>query len=242
MQKQRNRRQTMPRFVKAAVLSAGLMLSCGGAQQQMPPIQPQQTGQEKPLRDAACTTIRDAMHERVGSCKDSPDFSKCVFGKRMLFSTKYESTEQLTIETGLKQDVLADAGIALMSEGRSRGLLVREIRPDGVWFEMRFGKRKRPTVQIEQRELAIVGGMRKLEHLDRVKGGEFFYRFGRWSMAELNVFVVDMDSDMMSVGRTSNGVKVRLGEMGVDIISVKRTPNGVRIQLVADIYENCLVE
>jgi hypothetical protein len=219
MQKQKKEnRQVAPRFIRAAVLTAGILLGSCAARQQY--TGPQQISQEKPPRDF-CITIREAMQERVGACKDSQDFSACVFGQRMLFSTKYESTEELEVEAGLKQDVLAELGIALMSNGRSRELIIREIRPGGVLFGMGFGMHDRATVPMGSKQLISIGGARKLERLDRVKGGEFFYRFD---------------------GSNEDEANARIRGMGVEIMSVQRTANGVRIRLVADLYENCLVE
>jgi hypothetical protein len=161
------------------------------------------------------------MQERVGECKDSPDFSACVFGTRMLFSTKYDSTEELEIETGIKQDILLGLGISLMSNGMSRELLIREIHPEGVLFSVHFNTRDRPMVRRGNQQYVSIGGSRRLEQLDRAKGGQFFYRFDGNNEDEANSFLRDMD---------------------VEIMSVQRTANGVRIRLVADIYENCLVE
>ncbi len=220
MQRQKKTRQTMPRFVRAAVLTAGIMLGACAAQQQIQTIPPMQEGQQKPSRDD-CVTIREAMRERVGICKDSSDFSGCVFGNRMLFQTKYESTEELEVETGFKQDVLSDLGISLMSNGRSRELTIREIRPDGVLFGMIYGMQERATIPSGNKRLISIGGTRRLKQLDRVIGGEFFYRFDGSNEDEANSFVAGMD---------------------LEIMSVQKTANGVRVRLVADIYENCLIE
>jgi hypothetical protein len=218
MQRQKKNRQNKPRFVRAAVLAAGIMLSACAGPQQGQAIRPQQGSEEKPRRPSKCVTIREAMQKRVGECKDSEDFGGCVFGQRMLFSTKYQSTEEMVVETSPKEDVLLEANASLMSNGMGRELIVREITSEGVLFEMRFGMRERPTVSRGQRQLVSVGGARSLEQLDRVKSGQFFYRFDGGNEDEANSQTSGMD---------------------LEIMSVERTPNGVRVTLVADIYENC---
>lgn len=218
MQRQKTARQRKPRLISAAVLAAGIMLSCAGSQQARP-TPPQPAGQEKPRGTDDCITIREAMQRRVSACRGSQDFSACVFGNRMIFSTKYQSTEELEVETGLKQDVLSELGVSLMSNGRSRELVIREIRPDGVLFGVGYGMQERATVPRGSKHLISIGGERKLEQLDRVKGGQVFFRFDGSNEDEANVLVSGME---------------------LEIMSVQRTANGVRITLVADVYENCL--
>lgn len=218
MQKQKTTRQRRPRFIGAAVLAAGIMLSCAGQQREQI-VQPQVSAQEKPRAADKCVTIREAMQRRVSACRSSQDFSACVFGNRMTFSTKYQSTEELEVETGLKQDVLSELGASLMSNGRSRELIIREIRPDGVLFAIGYGMQERATVPRGGKHLISIGGERKLEQLDRVKGGQVFFRFDGSNEGEANALVSGME---------------------LEIMSVQRTANGVRITLVADVYENCL--
>ena len=220
MQRQKTTRQRGPRIISAAVLAAGIMLSCAGPQEARP-IHPQPVSQEKPRAVNGCVTIREAMRERVRTCKESQDFSACVFGQRMLFRTKYEGTEELEVDAGPKQDVLSELGVSLMSNGRSRELIIREIRPDGVLFGMRFGMQESSTVPRGNKRLISIGGALKLKQLDRTTGGEFFFRFD---------------------GSNEDGANSRISGMEIEIMSIQRTPEGVRITLVADIYERCLEE
>ena len=221
MQKQKKTGgQRVPRFIRTAVLTAGIMFSACAGPQQMETSQPQ-SAQEKPQDTHECITLREAMRTRVGACKNSGDFSACVFGNRMLFATKYEGTEELEAESELKQDILLDMGISLMSNGTTRELIIREIRQDGVLLEARYGVQDQPTVPRGNRRLISIGGTRKLESLERVKSGQFFYHFD---------------------GRDESTFNSIIHGMEVEIMSVERTASGIRVRLVADIYERCLEE
>jgi hypothetical protein len=220
MQKQKKQEHgRAPRFMMAAVLGAGLMLgSCAGQPRaQIPVRQPAEHTVAQEHKD--CITLRDAMRERVNTCKDSADFGACVFGRRMLFSTKYSGTEEVEVTAELKQDILFEAGASLMSNGMGRELTIREIRPDGVLFSMSFGSRERPTIQKGHRQMASIGGNRQLGQLDRVISGTVFFRFDGGNEDEANSSISGME---------------------VEIMSVERTANGVLVRIVADIYENCL--
>lgn len=219
MQKQRQeRRQTMPRFLQAAVLSAGLMLSCAGPQATQLP-QPQ-IRQEH--RTQSCKTIREAMRERVGDCKNAGDFGACVFGERMLFRIKYSGTQEVEVESSINQDLLAEAGIGLMQRGEHREISIANVGEDFVEFRATYGERERPVQEARGmcRWVSSIGGQRKLEQLDRVVSG---------------VFKVD------SEGNVSGDIEV-LDAMEIREISVDRSGKEIIVRIVAETYENCLVE